>query len=123
MVPVQALEASTLAFVGHNWGEWRASMGASLKKAKASRQDLISESFRQPCNLAKVERNCLPRVRVMPRCPCNRNTHLHRPFTAGNGGIRLLSFGVSGGCVHNGQDVAGKHRLRGLNVELPSLNR
>ncbi|KAL8717816.1 MAG: hypothetical protein Q9181_008277, partial [Wetmoreana brouardii] len=24
MVPVQALEASTLAFVGHNWGQWRA---------------------------------------------------------------------------------------------------
>lgn len=40
MVPVQALEASTLAFVGHSWGEWRASVGANLKKAKASRRDL-----------------------------------------------------------------------------------
>lgn len=49
MVPVQALEASTLAFVGHNWGEWRAKMGASLKKAKASRQDLLSEFPRRTC--------------------------------------------------------------------------
>lgn len=41
MVPVQALEASTLAFVGHNWGQWRARVGANLTKAKASSRDLI----------------------------------------------------------------------------------
>lgn len=34
MVPVQALEASTLAFVGHNWGEWRASMGYKSEKGE-----------------------------------------------------------------------------------------
>ena len=51
MVPVQALEASTLAFVGHNWGEWRASIGASLPKAKASRGDLISKFLYSPCRL------------------------------------------------------------------------
>ncbi|CAD6576697.1 MAG: hypothetical protein ASARMPREDX12_007976 [Alectoria sarmentosa] len=41
MVPVQALEASTLAFVGHNWGQWRARIGVGLRKPKASRQDLL----------------------------------------------------------------------------------
>lgn len=41
MVPVQALEASTLAFVGHNWGQWRARVGVGLRKPKASRQDLL----------------------------------------------------------------------------------
>ena len=40
MVPVQALEATTLTFVGHNWGQWRARMGAELRKPKASRQQL-----------------------------------------------------------------------------------
>lgn len=41
MVPVQALEASTLTFVGHNWGQWRARVGVGLRKPKASRQDLF----------------------------------------------------------------------------------
>lgn len=45
MVPVQALEASTLAFVGHNWGQWRGRIGAGLTKAKASRRDIISRSL------------------------------------------------------------------------------
>ena len=40
MVPVQALEASTLTFVGHNWGQWRALIGVSLRRPKASRKDL-----------------------------------------------------------------------------------
>lgn len=122
MVPVQALEASTLAFVGHNWGEWRASMGTSLRKAKASRQDLISESLRGPCNLANVKRNCSPGLRVLSHCSCNRETHLHRPFFARHGGICVLPFGVSGGCVNNGRDVAGKHRLRCVNIELLNVD-
>lgn len=41
MVPVQALEASTLAFVGHNWGQWRSRVGVGLRKPKASRRDLL----------------------------------------------------------------------------------
>ncbi|KAF9636280.1 hypothetical protein BFW01_g7175 [Lasiodiplodia theobromae] len=48
MVPVQALEATTLAFVGHAWGSWRAEVerrgvgGGTVqtRKPKASRQDL-----------------------------------------------------------------------------------
>ncbi|KAI4099881.1 MAG: hypothetical protein L6R37_005755 [Teloschistes peruensis] len=39
MVPVSALEASTLAFVGHNWGQWRARVGASLTRVKATKSD------------------------------------------------------------------------------------
>lgn len=44
MVPVQSLEASTLAFVGHAWGQWRAAIGPEIKKPKASRRDLLSMS-------------------------------------------------------------------------------
>ncbi len=40
MVPVQALEASTLTFVGHNWGRWRARVGVNLRKPKASRREV-----------------------------------------------------------------------------------
>ncbi|KAM3425238.1 hypothetical protein BST61_g7190 [Cercospora zeina] len=40
MVPVQALEATTLAFVGHAWGAWRSLVGTQTHKPKASRQQL-----------------------------------------------------------------------------------
>ncbi|KAI9675939.1 MAG: hypothetical protein M1829_003177 [Trizodia sp. TS-e1964] len=41
MVPVQALEASTLTFVGHKWGQWRARVGIHLRNPKASWPDLL----------------------------------------------------------------------------------
>ena len=43
MVPVQALEASTLTFVGHAWGGWRAKVGANARRAQASRSDITCE--------------------------------------------------------------------------------
>jgi len=42
MVPVQALEASALTFVGHAWGQWRAFVGPDLKRPKASKGDILS---------------------------------------------------------------------------------
>lgn len=44
MVPVQALQASTLTFVGHNWGQWRSQTGADRRRPKASRKDILSMS-------------------------------------------------------------------------------
>ncbi|PQE22578.1 hypothetical protein CJF31_00001505 [Rutstroemia sp. NJR-2017a BVV2] len=44
MVPVNALEASTSAFVGHGWGEWRAQVGPHEKKPKATLRDLYTIS-------------------------------------------------------------------------------
>lgn len=44
MVPVQALEASALTFVGHAWGQWRAKVGPELKRPKALRRDILSKS-------------------------------------------------------------------------------
>lgn len=42
MVPVQALEASALAFVGHGWGTWRSNAGIGMQRPKASISDLRS---------------------------------------------------------------------------------
>jgi Na+-driven multidrug efflux pump len=42
MVPVQALEASTLTFVGHFWARWRAQVGVSRRKPTATWKDIIS---------------------------------------------------------------------------------
>ena len=45
MVPVQALEASTLTFVGHKWGQWRTRVGSHAKRAKATRSDVRGMQF------------------------------------------------------------------------------
>lgn len=41
MVPVQALEQASLAFVGHAWGRWRAAVGIDNLRPKATRGDLF----------------------------------------------------------------------------------
>ena len=40
MVPVQALEASSLAFTGHVWGIWRARLGMSGRQTGASKVEI-----------------------------------------------------------------------------------
>ncbi|KAK2482079.1 hypothetical protein H9L39_07718 [Fusarium oxysporum f. sp. albedinis] len=40
MVPVQALEATALQFIGHNWGDWRRRIDISTRKPQASLKDL-----------------------------------------------------------------------------------
>lgn len=40
MVPVQSLETSTLTFVGHYWGRWRAQMGVNHRRPAATWQDI-----------------------------------------------------------------------------------
>lgn len=40
MVPVQALEASSSAFVGHKWGKWRRRIGSQVRRAKATWRDI-----------------------------------------------------------------------------------
>ncbi|KAG8831934.1 hypothetical protein FRC17_002339 [Serendipita sp. 399] len=47
MVPVLALEASTLAFVGHRWGQWRAMSQLETRGVRATKKDI----FRKHCNL------------------------------------------------------------------------
>lgn len=34
MVPVQSLEATSLAFVGHNWGSWRLDIGKTVRRPR-----------------------------------------------------------------------------------------
>lgn len=40
MVPVQALEATSLAFVGHAWGAWRKDVGVLVRRPRASLRQL-----------------------------------------------------------------------------------
>ncbi|KAL7803565.1 hypothetical protein V8C44DRAFT_361913 [Trichoderma aethiopicum] len=41
MVPVQALEATSLQFIGHKWGHWRQLIGPSTRRPKASWRELF----------------------------------------------------------------------------------
>ncbi|KAI6191157.1 hypothetical protein M3Y97_00197500 [Aphelenchoides bicaudatus] len=41
MTFVQALETSSLTFVGHRWGEWRAKVGSFIERPMASNKDLL----------------------------------------------------------------------------------
>ncbi|KAI8314946.1 hypothetical protein K4K61_003392 [Colletotrichum sp. SAR11_59] len=41
MVPVQALEQTSLAFVGHAWGSWRRSIGVETRQPKAERGSIL----------------------------------------------------------------------------------
>jgi len=41
MVPVQSLEATSLAFIGHRWGRWRRSVGVEERQPKATRRDIL----------------------------------------------------------------------------------
>lgn len=43
MVPVQALEATSLAFVGHAWGAWRREVGVVVRRPRASWRQLAGE--------------------------------------------------------------------------------
>lgn len=36
MVPVLALEATSLAFMGHNWGAWRKDVGVMVRRSQAT---------------------------------------------------------------------------------------
>ena len=43
MVPVSALEATCLAFVGHAWGRWRREVGVEDRRPKMSRRQLLGK--------------------------------------------------------------------------------
>lgn len=48
MVPVSAMEATSLAFVGHAWGAWRRNVGVEVRRAKAKREDIMRKPS-PPC--------------------------------------------------------------------------
>jgi Na+-driven multidrug efflux pump len=58
MVPVSALEATSLAFVGHNWGAWRREVGTDVRRPYATLKNLRSEYLTyqkpHPCPLLQA---------------------------------------------------------------------
>jgi len=96
MVPVQALEASTLTFVGHYWARWRAQVGVNRRKPTATWKDikcLLPQCRKRLPNVASLmslqsnhpSSHCLVRNR-----PRHRGSCLHIPFLMGYGRVCLL---------------------------------
>jgi hypothetical protein len=46
MVPVSTMEATSLAFVGHAWGDWRRFVGVELRRVTAKKRDILRKPFR-----------------------------------------------------------------------------
>jgi Na+-driven multidrug efflux pump len=92
MVPVQALEASTLTFVGHNWGQWRARVGVQIRRPKASKADLLGPAPLPISSMFELTyfRNHPSCANILPHRPSHRSHHLHRPLHPWHASFRLL---------------------------------
>jgi hypothetical protein len=62
MVPVSTMEASSLAFVGHAWGDWRRFVGVELRRVTAKKRDILRKPFR-----------------IVPKTVAERPTGITRP--------------------------------------------
>ncbi|GJC91056.1 hypothetical protein ColLi_13894 [Colletotrichum liriopes] len=51
MVPVQALEQTSLAFIGHAWGSWRGAIGVESRRPKATKHDIYNITRPAPVSL------------------------------------------------------------------------
>ena len=111
MVPVQALEASTLTFVGHNWGRWRARVGINLRRPKASSLDILGKHYRLYVillwQLTSSHRDCPSGIHLLHSRTHCRSSHLHMPLPLGHGIICVLSLQFDRCSPHNEEDVEG----------------
>jgi hypothetical protein len=107
---VQSLEASSLAFVGHRWGSWRASAGIGTPRAKITRQELISAPTflrLQSSLLTRWDRHCRAGVQVCGISAFGGGSPLHFLFCLGCRIVRLLALRVRCRSDDHGQHVEG----------------
>lgn len=101
MVPVLALEASTLTFVGHAWGGWRARVGPNVRRAKASKSDvvgkwqieLVGPGYYSGMSLTSTS-DCTTRNHLVSHRPGGRSALVHLPRRMGRSALRILPLGI-----------------------------
>ena len=79
MVPVQALEATSLAFVGHAWGTWKAGR-VTTGRGRTSWDDIYSTFPTHPFYYLqkKKKRSTKPHSNHSPGPPLRHHSHRHR---------------------------------------------
>jgi hypothetical protein len=112
MVPVAALEATSLAFVGHNWGAWRKQVGTDVRRPYATIKNIRSEllaCLSENSYLSKTNkslRHNLPRHRLRPPRPPHRNHPLRLPLRLRRRVLRPLPLCLASRRQNHGQNVA-----------------
>lgn len=114
MVPVQALEASSLTFVGHGWGEWRARVGTNARRGKISRRDIDCESYnellcRKPMWAVLLIRTSYRATGDDLLCHSSGGGSADVCFSCrvGRSAVRLLSLRICDGGSNHGKNVEG----------------
>lgn len=110
MVPVQALEATSLAFVGHAWGAWRKSTGISQRRPSATWKQLRGKSRHIPhVREAMLTRpsSHLPRGARLVRDSLGRGSApLPLSLVLRHPTVRALPLQLHRRLAHHGEDVA-----------------
>jgi Na+-driven multidrug efflux pump len=122
MVPVQALEASTLTFVGHNWGMFRAEKGT--KYPRASRREILSkdeEIYTESLITHLYCRDNPTSPAILLDCIDIRDYHVYRALTAWNRGLRALSIWLKCRGQNYSNHVEGKKENHEKPQPLPLL--
>ena len=72
MVPVQALEATSLAFGGHAWGAWRREVGVRLRRPTATVRQLRREYTHMSVSLSSTNsyRYRTTSIDILRHCAC-----------------------------------------------------
>ena len=114
MVPVQALEASTLTFVGHNWGRWRAHVGRGVERAKATMKDVAGKPFPRPRPKQRFDlafRHCPPSHHLSGNSLRLRSDHLRRSIYPWHAEFCILPLAIRGSSSSHPDNVEGERYL------------
>jgi hypothetical protein len=124
MVPVQALEASTLTFVGHAWGQWRAQVGPEVKRPKASRRDLLGKPLSSILliRLLNYISHYAPGIHIFMHRPRSRSPLLHLSLPLGNQKFCILPLRVRFRSLNNPDYVEGRYLQLNSLTDSPNQN-
>jgi hypothetical protein len=111
MVPVNALQASSLTFVGHEWSVWHARVDARDSKPTASKADLRGLWYLLSAgDIANVcTRNCQTGFHICWTGSGCRDSNLYSFIPVGYETVFLLSVQFDGCRSGGGKDVAGRY--------------
>jgi hypothetical protein len=108
MVPVQALEATSSAFVGHAWGAWRHDIGVMVRWPQANvlqLRGLHLLSYMDTVPHANAHRHHKSCITVLSHRACHRSPAVPLHVFLRRAALRTVSLGISSRRTNYGEDV------------------